>query len=65
MGGVLMGRANNHKSHSNNKNTLPQTPKSLKINPDNVNEEYSRELAAHGDIRAQHELIRAKLENKK
>lgn len=39
-----MGRDDN-KSNSNNKNTLPQTPKNQKIAPNKVSEEFSRELA--------------------
>ncbi|MEW9502190.1 YfhD family protein [Jeotgalibacillus marinus] len=51
-----MGRANKHRATSNNKNSLPQTPKGLKIAPENVNEEFSRELAAHGDIISKREM---------
>ncbi|KIL45387.1 YfhD family protein [Jeotgalibacillus soli] len=51
-----MGRGNKHKSRSNNKNSLPQTPGNLKIEPANVSEEFSRELAEHGDVKAKHEL---------
>ena len=39
-----MGRDDN-KSNSNNKNTLPQTPKNQKIAPNKVREEFSKELA--------------------
>ncbi|HWJ77095.1 YfhD family protein [Ureibacillus composti] len=39
-----MGRDDN-KSHSNNKNTLPQTPKNQKIAPNKVEEEISQELS--------------------
>lgn len=42
-----MGRDDN-KSASNNKNSLPQTPKSLKIEPSRVQEEFSREFAEIG-----------------
>ena len=42
-----MGR-DDDKSSSNNKNTLPQTPKSLKIDPSRVQEEFSREFAEIG-----------------
>ncbi len=45
-----MGRYNSQKS-SGNKNTLPQTPKNLKINPDRVDEEFSRELGLNVKIR--------------
>lgn len=38
-----MGRANNQKP-SKNANSLPQTPRELKIAPEQVNEEFSREL---------------------
>ncbi|NGY85836.1 YfhD family protein [Bacillus megaterium] len=51
-----MGRANNHKSSHNNKGSLPQTPKELKIAPDQANEEFSRELAHH-DAKAKQDLI--------
>ncbi|MGE8077414.1 YfhD family protein [Peribacillus loiseleuriae] len=46
-----MGRSNNQKS-SSRKNSLPQTPKNLKIEPDHVNEEFSRELGESVKIRA-------------
>ncbi len=52
-----MGRANNHKSSHNNKGSLPQTPKELKIAPDQANEEFSRELAQHYDAKAKQDLI--------
>ena len=42
-----MGRNNNH-GHSKNKNTLPQTPKNQKIAPNNVQEEFSQEIADLG-----------------
>lgn len=42
-----MGRDDN-KSSSNNKNSLPQTPKSLKIEPCLVQEEFSSEFAEIG-----------------
>ncbi len=48
-----MGRANNHKSSHNNKGSLPQTPKELKIAPDQANEEFSRELAQHHDAKSE------------
>lgn len=38
-----MGRDDN-KSHSNNKNSLPQTPGNLKLTPKQAQEEFSREL---------------------
>lgn len=38
-----MGK-DNHNLSSNNKNSLPQTPKELKISPADVQEEFSREL---------------------
>ena len=43
LGGNIMGRPDNQNS-SGNKNSLPQTPKSLKIEPNRVDEEFSREL---------------------
>ena len=42
-----MGR-DDDKSSSNNKNSLPQTPKNLKIEPSRVQEEFSREFAEIG-----------------
>lgn len=42
-----MGR-DDDKSSSNNKNTLPQTPKNLKIDPSRVQEEFSHEFAEIG-----------------
>ncbi|QBP41001.1 YfhD family protein [Paenisporosarcina antarctica] len=42
-----MGRDDN-KSTSNSKNTLPQTPKSLKIPSSSVNEELASEFAEIG-----------------
>ena len=45
-----MGRANSQKP-SGNKNTLPQTPKNLKIDPNRVDEEFSRELGLNVKIR--------------
>lgn len=45
-----MGRYNSQKS-SANKNSLPQTPKNLKIEPDRVDAEFSRELGESGKIR--------------
>jgi len=50
---------------SNNKKSLPQTPKGLKIDPKNVNEEFSKELAAHGDLISKREINKAKLNKKK
>ena len=38
-----MGR-DNHNSSSNNKNSLPQTPKALKASPGKAREEFSREF---------------------
>lgn len=38
-----MGR-DNKQGKSNNKNSLPQTPKNQKIAPNQVKEEFSREL---------------------
>ena len=38
-----MGR-DNHNSSSNNKNSLPQTPKTLKTAPGKAREEFSREF---------------------
>jgi hypothetical protein len=43
LGGNMMGRPDNQGS-SSNKNSLPQTPKNLKIAPDRIDEEFSREL---------------------
>ena len=42
-----MGR-DEHKSSSNNKNTLPQTPKNLKIPPGRIKEEIASEFAEIG-----------------
>lgn len=42
-----MGRDDN-KSHSNSKNTLPQSPKKLKIPPGRIKEETAREFAEIG-----------------
>ncbi len=39
----ILGR-DDHNSSSNNKNSLPQTPKELKIAPGDVRDEFSREL---------------------
>ena len=39
----FLGR-DDHNTPSNNKNSLPQTPKELKIAPNDVREEFSREL---------------------
>lgn len=39
-----MGR-DNHKGSSNNKNSLPQTPKNQIIKPGDMREEMSKELA--------------------
>jgi hypothetical protein len=49
-GNNIMGRSNNQKS-SSRKNSLPQTPENLKIEPDRVNEEFSRELGESEKIR--------------
>ena len=38
-----MGK-DNHNSTSNNKNSLPQTPKALKQSPQQAREEFSREF---------------------
>ncbi|MGG0790914.1 YfhD family protein [Peribacillus simplex] len=46
-----MGRSNNQKS-SSRKKSLAQTPNNLKIEPDRVNEEFSRELGESTKIRA-------------
>lgn len=46
-----MGRSNNQKS-SSRKKSLAQTPNNLKIEPDRVNEEFSRELGESAKIRA-------------
>ncbi len=42
-----MGR-DEHKSRSNNKTALPQTPKSQKISPGNIKEETASEFAEIG-----------------
>jgi hypothetical protein len=42
-----MGR-DEHRSSSNSKNTLPQTPKSLKIPPGRIKEETASEFAEIG-----------------
>ena len=39
-----MGK-DNHKGASNNKSSLPQTPKNQKIKPGDMKEEMSKELA--------------------
>lgn len=39
----MLGR-DDHNSSNHNKNSLPQTPKELKISPADVQEEFSREL---------------------
>lgn len=60
-----MGRDDN-KSSSNNKNTLPQTPKNLKIQPGKMKEEVSREFAGLGNSKAIKELNKSiKKRNKK
>ncbi len=38
-----MGR-DDHNSSSNNKNSLPQTPKTMKTSPEKAREEFSREF---------------------
>lgn len=43
-GTTIMGR-DNHQGASNNKNSLPQTPKNQKITPGDMKEEMSKELA--------------------
>jgi len=43
-----LGR-DDHNKQSNGKNTLPQTPKSLKIEPGRVKEELASEFAEIGD----------------
>lgn len=43
-GGTIMGR-DNHQGASNNKNSLPQTPKNQKIKPGDMKAEMSKELA--------------------
>lgn len=43
-GGLNMGR-DNKQGQSNNKNSLPQTPKNQKIAPNKAKEEFSQELA--------------------
>ena len=50
LGGTTMGRYNSQKP-SGNKNSLPQTPKNLKIEPNRVDEEFSRELGLNVKIR--------------
>jgi hypothetical protein len=51
-----MGRDDN-KTGSNNSNSLPQTPKNLKIPPSKVDEEFSRELAELGNLKPKRERI--------
>lgn len=55
----------NRQTPSNNKKSLPQTPKGLKIDPKNVSEEYAKELAAHGDHLSKQQLNKAKMNNRK
>jgi hypothetical protein len=45
-----MGRANKHKTRDKNKGSLPQVPKNLKSDGNDV--EFSREAADHGDLEA-------------
>ena len=53
-GGNHMGR-DNHKGASNNSASLPQTPKTQKINPGAMKEEISLELAELGHLRPKQE----------
>ncbi|WP_445487406.1 YfhD family protein [Niallia sp. 03133] len=46
-----MGRANSQKP-SGNKNSLPQTPKNLKIESNQVNDEFSQELGEREKLKA-------------
>ncbi|MFT8319726.1 MAG: YfhD family protein [Bacillus sp. (in: firmicutes)] len=46
-----MGRANNQKA-AGNKGSLPQTPKNLKIAPEQVDEEFSAELGEKEKLKA-------------
>ncbi len=48
-GGYHMGR-DNKQGQSNNKGSLPQTPKNQKIAPNKVNEEFSSELMELGKL---------------
>lgn len=48
-----MGRGNNQKTRDGNKGSLPQVPKNLKISPDGIDAEFSRELADADDMEAQ------------
>lgn len=45
-----MGRANKHKTRDSNKGSLPQVPKNLKSDGNDV--EFSSENADHGDLEA-------------
>ncbi|MED4403515.1 YfhD family protein [Metabacillus fastidiosus] len=57
-----MGRSNKQKTRDGNKGSLPQVPKNLKIEPDGIDEEFSRELADVDDKEAQ---ARASAANKR
>lgn len=48
-----MGRGQKHRENDNNKNSLPQTPKNEKIEPDGQDIEFSQELADADDLEAQ------------
>lgn len=40
-----MGRDDSNKGQSNNKDSLPQTPKNMKIKPSKIREEFAHEFA--------------------
>ncbi|WP_040206444.1 YfhD family protein [Neobacillus jeddahensis] len=46
-----MGRAHGHKTRDKNKGSLPQVPKNMKTDGQDV--EYSAEFADHADLEAQ------------
>ncbi|SFB09908.1 MULTISPECIES: YfhD family protein [unclassified Bacillus (in: firmicutes)] len=55
-----MGRSNKHKARDKNKGSLPQVPKNLKSDGQDV--EFSRETADQGDLEA---LARANAANQR
>ncbi|WP_019413702.1 YfhD family protein [Paenisporosarcina sp. TG20] len=59
-----MGR-DDHNSSSNNKNSLPQTPKFLKMSPGKAKEEFSREFQEIINKDVDHEVLSKKNKNKK
>ncbi len=46
----MMARSDNDAS-SKSKNSLPQTPKNLKIEPNRIQEEFSRELDLNENVK--------------